>query len=60
MSESGGETVLLFTHADWREPAEFMHHCSTKWGYFLLGMKAGLEGGSATPYPGDMAISSWG
>ena len=33
---------------------------STKWAYFLLGLKAGLEGGSATPYPGDMAISTWG
>ena len=55
-----GETVLLFTHADWREPVEFMHHCSTKWAYFLLGLKAGFEGGSATPYPGDMAISRWG
>ena len=38
------ETVLLFTNADWREPVEFMHHCSTKWGYHLLGLKAGLEG----------------
>lgn len=60
LSESGGETVVMFAHADWREPAEFMHHCSTKWAYFLLGMKTGLEGGSATPYPEDMAISSWG
>jgi len=60
LAESDGETVLLFTHADWREPVEFMHHCSTKWAYFLLGLKAGLEGGSATPYPGDLAISSWG
>jgi uncharacterized protein YndB with AHSA1/START domain len=60
LSESGGETVVMFAHADWREPVEFMHHCSTKWAYFLLGMKAGLEGGSATPYPEDMAISSWG
>lgn len=60
VSESGGETVVLFTHADWREPVEFMHHCSTKWAYYLLGMKAGLEGGSATPFPVDMAISSWG
>ena len=60
LSQSGGETAVLFTHADWREPAEFMHHCSTKWAYFLLGLKAGLEGGSATPYPGDMAISTWG
>jgi uncharacterized protein YndB with AHSA1/START domain len=60
LSESGGETVVMFAHADWREPAEFMHHCSTKWAYFLLGMKTGLEGGSATPYPEGMAISSWG
>jgi hypothetical protein len=52
--------VVLFTHAGWREPVEFMHHCSTKWAYFLLGLKAGLEGGPATPYPEDMAISSWG
>jgi uncharacterized protein YndB with AHSA1/START domain len=60
LSGSDGETVVLFSHADWREPVEFMHHCSTKWAYFLLGLKAGLEGGSATPYPEDMAISRWG
>ncbi len=37
-----------------------MAHCSTKWGYFLLGLKNGLEGGKATRYPEDMKISSWG
>jgi uncharacterized protein YndB with AHSA1/START domain len=26
-----GQTFVLFKHADWREPVEFMHHCSTKW-----------------------------
>ncbi|MHB8575975.1 MAG: SRPBCC family protein [Dehalococcoidia bacterium] len=60
LQASGDETVLLFTHADWREPVEFMHHCSTKWAVFLLGLKAGLEGGNATPYPDDGKISSWG
>jgi uncharacterized protein YndB with AHSA1/START domain len=55
-----GETAVLFSHADWREAIEFMAHCSTKWGYFLLGLRAGLEGGVATPYPEDMKISSWG
>ena len=60
LSAVGDETALLFTHADWREPIEFMHHCGTKWAYFLLGLKAGLEGGPATPYPEDMKISSWG
>ena len=54
-----GETVVLFTHADWREPVEFMHHCSTRWGYFLLSLKAGLESGKATPFPDDLKISSW-
>ncbi len=60
LSPSGEETVVVFTHGDWRQPVEFMHHCSTKWAYFLLGMKAGLEGGEATAFPGDMKISSWG
>jgi uncharacterized protein YndB with AHSA1/START domain len=60
VTTSDGETVVLFTHADWREPVEFIHHCSTKWGYHLLGLKVGLEGGKATPYPDDMKISSWG
>lgn len=55
-----GETVLLFTHGDWAEPSEFMHHCSTKWGYFLLGLKGLLEGRPASPHPHDVKISAWG
>ena len=54
------ETVMRFAHAGWREPVEFMGHCTTKWAYFLLGMKSGLEGGKATPFPGELQISSWG
>ena len=27
-----GETILNFVHAGWREPVEFMGHCSSKWG----------------------------
>ena len=58
---TAGETVLLFTHAGWREPVEFMHHCSTKWAYFLLiSLKRWLEGGEATPYPKDLKASNWG
>jgi uncharacterized protein YndB with AHSA1/START domain len=58
LKESGGETVLLFTHADWREPVEFMHHCSTKWATVLIGLRSGLEGGSFTSFPDDAKISS--
>jgi len=55
----GDETVLLFTQAGWREPVEFMHHCSTKWASYLLGAKRGLEGGKARPWPDDEHVSSW-
>jgi len=55
-----GETVVLFTHANWREPVEFMYHCSTKWAYFLLSLKSHVEAGMGNAYPDDMKISSWG
>jgi uncharacterized protein YndB with AHSA1/START domain len=60
VKEQDGQSVILFTHANWREPVEFMHHCSTKWAYFLLGLKSGFEGGKATPYPYDTKIDNWG
>ena len=31
-------TIVLFKHQGWKEPVEFMHHCSTKWGVFLMSM----------------------
>ncbi len=44
LKATGDETTLLFTHAGWREPVEFMQHCSTKWGYFLLGPQGRVRG----------------
>lgn len=58
LTHAGDETVIDFTHA-WRESSDFMAHCSTKWGYFLLELKAGLEGGKAHAFPDDVKISSW-
>ena len=58
LKEGDGETVLLFTHADWREPVEFMHHCSTKWATLLVGLRSGLEGGAFTAFPNETRISS--
>ncbi len=49
-----GRTVVLFTHADWRSPSEFMAHCSARWAYFLLSLKALAETGSGTPFPEDL------
>jgi uncharacterized protein YndB with AHSA1/START domain len=56
-----GETIVMFWHAGWAEPVEFMHHCSTAWGYFLLSLKHALEDPSrATPWPHNELVSSWG
>ncbi len=53
------QTIVLFTHAGWAEPVEFLHHCSTRWAYFLLSLKHGHEGGKATPWPDDEKIDNW-
>lgn len=50
------QTFVLFKHAHWREPVEFMHHCSTKWATFLLSLRDWLERGEGRPAPYDMKI----
>jgi uncharacterized protein YndB with AHSA1/START domain len=53
-------TIILFKHQGWKEPIEFMHHCSTKWALFLMSMKSLVETGKGAPYPNDIHISSKG
>ena len=50
------QTFVIFKHANWKEPVEFMHHCSTKWAMFLLSLKEWLETGEAHPTPNDVKI----
>jgi uncharacterized protein YndB with AHSA1/START domain len=50
------QTFVLFSHAGWREPVEFMHHCSTKWGTFLLSLRDYVERGEGRPAPKDLKI----
>jgi uncharacterized protein YndB with AHSA1/START domain len=57
--QRGDWTVVLFKHAGWKEPVEFMHHCSTKWSVFLLSLKALLESGKGSPWPNDLKLDSW-
>jgi uncharacterized protein YndB with AHSA1/START domain len=59
LQPSPDETVVLFQHAGWREPVEFMSHCSTKWAQHLIEFKHGLEGGEAHPFPNEGKISTW-
>jgi uncharacterized protein YndB with AHSA1/START domain len=52
-------TIVLFKHEGWREPVEFMHHCSTKWATFLMSLKELVETGEGRPDPRDVRISDW-
>ena len=55
----GDFTIIMFSHEGWREPVEFMHHCSTKWATFLMSLKSLLETGTGAPAPNDVQISDW-
>ncbi|MFP3914351.1 MAG: SRPBCC family protein [Actinomycetota bacterium] len=52
-------TIVNFKHEGWRQPVEFMHHCSTKWATFLLSLKEMVETGRGRPAPEDVRISDW-
>lgn len=52
-------TIVLFEHRGWKEPVEFMNHCSTKWAIFLMSLKALVETGKGDPSPNDVMISNW-
>ena len=59
LRDNEGETILMFAQRGWRQPVEFMHACSTKWGVFLMSLKALVETGQGTPYPSDPKVSRW-
>lgn len=57
--QDGDWTIVLFRHEGWREPVEFMSHCSTKWATFLVSLKQLLETGTGAPDPRDLTVSDW-
>lgn len=59
LSRQDGFTIVLFRHEGWKEPVEFMYHCSTKWAAYLLSLKQLIETGSGQPAPRDVQISNW-
>ena len=60
LKQVGDYAIVLFKHQDWKEPVEFMHHCSTKWAIYLMSLKALVETGKGTPNPNDTHISGDG
>jgi uncharacterized protein YndB with AHSA1/START domain len=59
LRQDGDYTIVLFKHEGWAEPVEFMHHCSTKWGSYLMSLKSLVETGKGAPAPRDVQISDW-
>ena len=59
LKRSGDYTIVLFAHEGWKEPVEFMYHCTTKWATFLMSLKQLVETGTGAPHPGDVEISDW-
>jgi len=59
LRQDGDYTIVLFRHLGWQEPVEFMHHCSTKWGSYLMSLKSLVETGQGAPAPRDVQISDW-
>jgi len=60
LKQVGDYAIVLFKHQDWKEPVEFMHHCSTKWATYLMSLKSLVETGKGTPNPNDTHISGDG
>jgi uncharacterized protein YndB with AHSA1/START domain len=59
LRQDGEWAIVLFAHEGWREPVEFMSHCSTKWATFLLSLKQLVETGTGAPAPYDVKVSDW-
>lgn len=56
--QEGDYTTVLMKHEGWKEPIEFMHHCSTKWASYLFSLKALIETGKGAAHPNDMKVAN--
>lgn len=59
LKQEGEYTIVLFRHEGWKEPVEFMYHCTTKWATYLMSLKRLVETGEGEPAPHDVQISDW-
>ncbi len=59
LRQDGDWTIMLFKHQGWKEPGDFMSHCSTKWATFMMSLKSLAETGEGAPSPRDVQISNW-
>ncbi len=49
LSESKGQTLLRFTHADWEAVTDYFVSCNTTWGALMFRLKCAAEGRAPGP-----------
>jgi uncharacterized protein YndB with AHSA1/START domain len=50
LEEKDGDTILRFSHNNWKEETDFFASCNYNWGYYLKSLKQYCETGEGTPY----------
>lgn len=53
LEEKDGQTVLRFTHYDWKAETDFFASCNYHWGYYMHSMKQYCETCIGTPFTAD-------
>lgn len=56
LNEDDKQTIVNFAHYNWAQADDFLAHCSTKWGVFLMSLKSCIETGQGQPWPDDVHI----
>jgi uncharacterized protein YndB with AHSA1/START domain len=56
LEETEKQTFVNFRHYNWHQSDDFLAHCSTKWGIFMMSIKSCIETGRGQPYPDDIHI----
>jgi uncharacterized protein YndB with AHSA1/START domain len=56
LTEVEGQVFVRFRHSHWEQASDFLAHCSSKWGVFLLSLKDAIETGTGRPFPHDIHI----
>ena len=50
------QTFINFRHYNWQTSDDFLAHCSTRWGVFMMSIKSCVETGRGQPFPDDIHI----
>lgn len=49
LTETKGQTLLRFTHADWEADTDYFVSCNTSWGALMFRIKTAAEGKATRP-----------